>query len=89
MMPRKPKASKQPMVREAAAAYEVREIAEVFWLAFKSLSAEDQGAFLDRLLRDPEFFEDIADSILIIEREHEPSRPFEEFVEELRREGRL
>jgi hypothetical protein len=77
------------MIRDGVATYEVRSIAEVFWLAFKSLSPEDQGAFLERLLRDPEFYEDVADMILIIEREHEPSRPFEEFVEELRREGRL
>jgi hypothetical protein len=91
MMARKAKAvsTKQPMIREGTATYEIRSMAEVFWLAFKSLSADDQGAFLERLLNDPEFFEDIADSVIAIEREAEPSRPYDEFEAELRREGRL
>jgi hypothetical protein len=81
--------SKQPAVREGVATYEVRSIAEVFWLAFKSLSVEDRDAFIDHLLNDPEFYEDIADAVLAIEARAEPSRPFEDFVEELRREGRV
>jgi len=90
-MARKPKSDSgtQPMVREALATYEVRSMAEVFWLAFKSLPSEDQEAFLEHLLNDPDFYDDIADSVIAIEREGEPSRPYEEFEAELRREGRL
>ena len=90
-MVRKPKsgAPRQPMVGEGVATYEVRSMAEVFWLAFKSLSADDQGAFLERLLNDPEWYEEVADAVIAIEREGEPSRPYEEFEVELRREGRL
>ena len=77
------------MVREGIATYEVRSIAEVFWLAFKSLSADDQAAFLDRLLNDPELYDEIADAVVAIEARDEPSRPFEDFVQEVRREGRL
>jgi len=77
------------MVREGVVTYETRSMAQVFWLAFKSLSSEDQGAFLERLLNDPEHYDDIADTVIAIEREGEPSRPYEEFEAELRREGRL
>jgi len=79
--------AKQPMIRESAAAYDIRSMAEVFWLAFKSLSTEDPGAFLDHLLNDPEWYEEVADAVIAIEARAEPSRPFEEFVDELRREG--
>ena len=90
-MARKPKSDSrtQPMVREGVATYEVRSMAEVFWLAFKSLSAEDQGAFLERLLNDPELYEEVADAVIAIEGRSEPSRPYEEFAEELRRSGSL
>jgi len=89
VMPRKPKGSKQQMVREAAAAYEVSSMAEVFWAAFQSLAQEQQGAFLKKLLDDPEWYEEIADTVAAIEGRSEPTRPYEEFAEELRRAGRL
>jgi len=90
MSPRsKSNKANKPTVREATVAYETHSIAEVFWIAFQSLSQEQQGAFLNRLLRDPEVYEDIADTMLAIEREAEPSRPYEEFEAELIREGRL
>lgn len=90
-MPRKPKSDtgKQPMIREGIATYETRSLAEVFWLAFKSLSADDQGAFLERLLNDPELYEEVADAVTAIEGRSEPSRPYEEFAKELRHSGRL
>jgi hypothetical protein len=77
------------MVREAAVEYETRSMAEVFWLAFKSLPVEDQGAFLRKLLDDESWYEEIEDAVSIIQARGEPSRPYEEFEEELRREGRL
>lgn len=76
-------------VAEAAAEYRTQALGEVFWLAFQQLSEDDQGAFVNKLLEDPEWFEDIYDSISIIQARNEPSRPFEEFEEELRRDGLL
>jgi hypothetical protein len=91
-----------PQAAEAKAAYRTRPrrratasaaktperpLGEVFWLAFQQLSEDDQGAFLRRLLEDPDWFEDIYDSIAIIQARKGPTRPFEEFEEELRREG--
>lgn len=90
-MARKPKSHSgtQPMVREAAVAYEAHSVAEVFWIAFQSLSQEQQGAFLRKLLDDPQWYEEIADAVAVIESREEPTRPYEEFAEELRRKGRL
>jgi hypothetical protein len=90
-MPRKPKpdAAKQPMVREATAAYEVTSMAEVSWTAFQSLSQEQQSAFLKKLLDDPEWYEEIADAVAMIETEGEPTRPYREVREELVRESLL
>jgi len=85
----KSRRAKQPMVREAAVQYEVRSMAEVFWLAFKSLSKEDQEAFVRKFLDDEFWYEELADAISAIEARGEPSRPYEEFEAELRREGRL
>ena len=72
---------------EAAAEYRTQALGEVFWLAFQQLSEDDQGAFLRRLFEDPDWFEDIYDSIAIIQARKDPTRPFEEFEEELRSEG--
>jgi len=90
-MPRKPKGNtgKQSMVREATATYEATSMAEVFWTAFQSLSQEQQGAFLKKLLDDPEWYEEIADAVAMIETEGEPTRPYREVREELVREGLL
>lgn len=81
------KAVKQPMVREAAVEYRARPIAEVFWLAFKELSEEDQGSFLRKLLDDPFWYEDLADAIAIMETDGEPTTPLSDVLEELKREG--
>jgi len=83
------KSVKQPMVREASVEYEANPPADVFWRAFKELSEENQGAFLRKLLEDAEWYEEIEDAISIIQARNEPSRPFEEFEDELKREGRL
>jgi hypothetical protein len=87
---RKSDAVKKPKVSEAAVEYETKSsMAEVFWVAFKALSPEDQGAFLRKMLDDPEWYEEIADAVAIIEGENDSYRPFEEFEEELRREKLL
>ncbi|MDO8614738.1 MAG: hypothetical protein Q7T33_03250 [Dehalococcoidia bacterium] len=76
-------------IRERGAAYKTRSAGEELWRAFQALPDEERAVFLRKLLDDDALREDLADSIVMIEREGEPSRPFEEFVEELRREGRL
>ena len=63
--------------------------AEVFMLAFRSLPKAERAAVVSRLLSDPEFREDLIDLALMAQREDEPSRPYEEFVQELQRDGRL
>lgn len=50
---------------------------------------EGKTAFLQRLLGDPEVYDEVMDAIAMIEGQDEPTRPFSEFEEELRREGRL
>lgn len=62
---------------------------EVFWMAFASLSKGERRAVVQRLLQDPEFQEELFDVALFLERQKEPSRPYEEFAAELRSEGRL
>lgn len=64
-------------------------IGEVFWQAFQSLPTAGRRAIIERLLEDKQFREDLLDISVIVEREDEPSRPYDEFAEELRREGRL
>jgi hypothetical protein len=74
---------------EPAARYHVdRQVPEV-WAAFEALSPDQRGDFLARLVEDDELREDLLDSIVMVQRRGQPSRPYEEFVEELRREGRL
>jgi hypothetical protein len=84
-MARAPKAKnvKQPMVREAAIEYQARPIAEVFWLAFKELSEEDQGAFLRKLLDDEFWYEEIEDAVSIIQARGEPTQPYSEIRKEM------
>lgn len=76
-------------IRETKAPYSAQPLSEVFLLAFKSLPEEEKNAFLQRLLADPEVYEEVIDAIAMLEAKDEPSRPFSEFDEELRREGRL
>jgi hypothetical protein len=81
---------KKPKVSEAAVEYEAKSsLAEVFWVAFKALSPEDQGAFLRKMLDDEFWYEEIADALAVIETEGEPTRPYREVREELLREGLL
>lgn len=62
---------------------------EIFFLAFRSLPKAERTAVVSRLLTDPEFREDLIDIAVMAQRENEPSRPYEEFVHEMRRSGRL
>lgn len=57
-------------------------IGEALWNFFSMLSKDEQSAFARRLLADPEWFEDIYDSISVIEADKEPSRPLDEYMAE-------
>jgi hypothetical protein len=91
MARKKPTATPQSAaIREPAVTYDARQpVTEVFWLAFQSLTKEQKLQFLGHLLDDPEFYEEMADAVAMIEGRGEPTRPYEEFAAELRREGRL
>ena len=84
-----------PKVREAAREYRTKStkseesLGEAFWLAFQQLPDEAQGHVIRRMLADPEWFEELADSIISIEREGEPERPYEQVREEMIRNGLL
>ena len=54
--------------------------AEVFWTAFMAMAEEERGAFLERLIADPQLREDLLDAALIEERRGEPTRPLEEVL---------
>ena len=55
---------------------------EVFWMAFSSLSKSERHAVVERLLKDPEFREDLMDIAVLEQRKNEPSRPFREYLKE-------
>ena len=63
----------------------VESRAEVFWMAFSSLSRAERHKVVNRLLKDPEFREDLIDIAIAKQRSKEPSRPFEEYLTEQRR----
>ena len=56
--------------------------AEIFWLAFKSLSKRDQQAIVERLLTEKDFREDLIDISTIEQRRNEPSRPLGDYLAE-------
>lgn len=60
----------------------VESRAEIFLMAFQSLSKAEKEAVTARLLEDPELREDILDLALIQQRQGEPSRPFREYLTE-------
>jgi hypothetical protein len=56
--------------------------ADVFWMAFKGLRKKERQSFIERLLTDPEFMEDLKDIATIELRREEPSRPLEDYLAE-------
>jgi hypothetical protein len=56
--------------------------ADVFLTAFKSLRKSERDAVLVGLARDRAIRHDLLDLAVIAEREHEPSRPFREYLAE-------
>jgi hypothetical protein len=61
--------------------------AEVFWTAFRALPKKEREAVLERLLRQREIREDLIDIALIQQRQKEPSRRLEDYLEERKRKG--
>jgi hypothetical protein len=55
---------------------------EALWQFFQTLTGDEQGAFVRRLLQDRHWYEDIYDGISINEANKEPSRPLEEYTAE-------
>ena len=63
----------------------VESKAEIYLMALQSLSKAEKEAVIVRLLEDPELREDILDLITIHQRQGEPSRPFREYLTEIRK----
>ena len=59
--------------------------AEVFWTAFRALSKKEREAVVERLLRDEEFMEDLIDSVILEQRQKEPSRSLDEYLADRRK----
>lgn len=55
--------------------------AEIFSMAFKSMSKEEKDIVLKKLLEDKEFRGDIIDIALIEQRRNEPSYSFDDYLE--------
>jgi len=60
----------------------VESKAEIFFLAWQSLSKRERKAVIAKLLADPHVREDLLDIALIQHRQGEPSRPFREYLED-------
>jgi hypothetical protein len=63
----------------------VKSKAEIYVMALQSLSKAEREAVISRLLEDPGLREDILDLITIYQRQGEPSRPFKEYLAEIRK----
>ena len=63
----------------------VESRAEIYLMALQSLSKAEREAVIARLLEDPGLREDILDLITIYRRQGEPSRPFREYLTEIRK----
>ena len=63
----------------------VESRAEIYLMALQSLSKAEREVVIARLLEDPDLREDILDLITIHKRQGEPSRPFREYLTEIRK----
>lgn len=53
---------------------------EIFWIAFKSLPKKERQSFVEKLLKDSEFAEDLIDIAILKQRKNEPSRLLEDYL---------
>ena len=58
--------------------------AEVFVTAFKSLKRPQREAVLERMLTDEKLSEDLADTLALEARRHQPRQPFRQALKELK-----
>jgi len=61
----------------------IEATAEVFVTAFKSLKPRQREAVLERMLADEELSADIADTLALEARRHQPRQPFRQVLKEL------
>jgi hypothetical protein len=61
----------------------IEATAEVFITAFKSLKPRQRAAVLERMLADDELSDDIADTLALEARRHQPRQPFRQVMKEL------
>ena len=62
----------------------IEATAEVFVTAFKTLRPRQREAVLTRMLADEELSEDIADTLALEARRHQPRQSFRQALKELR-----
>lgn len=62
----------------------IEATAEVFVTAFKSLKRPQREAVLERMLTDEELSEDLADTLALEARRHQPRQPFRQALKELK-----
>ena len=62
----------------------IEAAAEVFVTAFKTLRPRQREAVLTRMLADEELSEDIADTLALEARRHQPRQSFRQALKELR-----
>ena len=58
--------------------------AEIFVTAFKSLKRREREAVLERMLADTELSEDMADTMALEARRHEPRHSFRQTLQDLK-----
>jgi len=61
----------------------IEATAEVFVTAFKSLKPLQREAVLERMLEDKDISSDIADTLELEARRHQPRQPFRQVMKEL------
>ena len=61
----------------------IEATAEVFVTAFKSLKRREREAVLDRILADDKLAEDLADTLALESRRHQPRQPFRQALKDL------
>lgn len=59
--------------------------AEVFWTAFRALPKKEREVIVEKLLKDKEFMEDLIDMVILEQREKEPSRSLDEYLNNRRK----
>jgi len=58
--------------------------AEIFVTAFKALKRKEREAVLQKLVADAELADDLADSLLLEARRHQPHTPLRDVLKDLR-----